>query len=585
MAHFRPQRDCATDFSGRAGSTGKSRFRIGFAPEFRVREAMSVKHNPSSRVDVVIVGAGFAGMYLLHRLRGLGFSARVFETATGVGGTWYWNRYPGARCDVESMQYSYSFSEELQQEWNWPERFSAQPDILEYANHVADRFDLRRDIEFETTVISARFDEGDNRWQIETDGGAKISARFCIMATGCISSAQIPDFEGLSEYQGETYHTGNWPHEGVDFTGRRIAVIGTGSSGIQAIPVLAGQAEHVTVFQRTPNYSLPCKNGPVTPEYARSWKANYAALREEQRYTAKGNIRELNDEPALSVSAAARARIYRKRWEAGGAAFLSAFNDLLIDAQANETAAEFVRDRIRDIVHDPDIAERLAAKGYPIGTKRICIDSGYFETFNRDNVALVDIGDKPIERITLRGLIANGRSFEFDAIVFATGFDAMTGTLFKVDIQGRGALSLRQKWAAGPRTYLGVMSAEFPNLFMITGPGSPSVLSNMMVSIEQHVDWVTQSLLHMRDRDLETMEPTLSAEDDWVEHVNVVAHKTLFPLAASWYMGANIPSKPRIFMPYIGGVGKYRRICEAVVADGYRGFQFHASAARIAAAE
>ena len=546
---------------------------------------MSIKPSPPSSVDAVIVGAGFAGLYLLHRLRGLGFSTRVFETGAGVGGTWYWNRYPGARCDVESMQYSYSFSEELQQEWNWPERFAAQPDILEYANHVADRFDLRRDIEFETTVVSARFDEVRNRWVVETDRKETILARHCIMATGCISTAQIPDFKGLSDFQGETYHTGNWPHDGVDFTGQRIAVIGTGSSGIQAIPVLAEQAEHVVVFQRTPNYSLPCKNGAMTPEYARSWKDNYPALREEQRHTAKGNIRELNDEPAFSVSAAARRRIYQKRWKVGGAAFLSAFNDLLVDAQANETAAEFVRDRIRDIVRDPDIAELLAAKGYPIGTKRICIDSGYFETFNRDNVALVDIGDRPIERITPRGLIANGRAFEFDAIVFATGFDAMTGTLFKVDIQGHGAISLRRKWAAGPRTYLGVMSAEFPNLFMITGPGSPSVLSNMMVSIEQHVDWVTQSIVHMRARNLETMEPTLAAEDDWVDHVNVVAHKTLFPLAASWYMGANIPGKPRIFMPYIGGVGKYRRICDEVVADNYRGFRFQAGAARVAAAE
>lgn len=535
--------------------------------------------------DVVIVGAGFSGLYLLHRLRGLGFSTRVFEKGSDVGGTWYWNRYPGARCDVESMQYSYSFSEELQQEWNWSERFSAQPEILEYAGHVADRFDLRRDIDFDTSVTSAHFDENQRCWTVETDSGEAITARFCIMATGCISTAQTPDIEGLSDYQGATYHTGHWPHEGVDFTGQRIAVIGSGSSGIQTIPVVAEQAAHVTVFQRTPNYSLPSQNGPMTEEYARSWKDNYADLREEQRHTAKGNIRELNNESALKVTEARRAEMYQKRWDIGGAAFLSSFNDLLVDRAANETAAEFVRNQIRSIVKDPETAELLAAKDYPIGTKRICIDSGYYETFNRDNVELVDISEKPIERMTAGGLTANDRSFEFDSIIFATGFDAMTGTLFKVDLQGRGGATLPQKWDAGPRTYLGLMTTDFPNLFMITGPGSPSVLSNMMVSIEQHVDFVVDSIVHMRDKNLEIMEPQLDAEDNWVEHVNEVAHTTLFPLAASWYMGANIPGKPRIFMPYIGGVGRYRKICDEVVAEGYKGFRFDDKASQAAAAE
>lgn len=535
--------------------------------------------------DVVIVGAGFSGLYLLHRLRGLGFSTRVFEKGSDVGGTWYWNRYPGARCDVESMQYSYSFSEELQQEWNWTERFSAQPEILEYAGHVADRFDLRRDIDFDTSVTSARFDEGQRRWTVETDSGEKVTARFCIMATGCISTAQTPDIEGLPDYHGATYHTGHWPHEGIDFTGQRIAVIGSGSSGIQTIPVVAEQAAHVTVFQRTPNYSLPSQNGPMTDEYARSWKDNYAALREEQRHTAKGNIRELNNESALKVTEERRAEMYQKRWDIGGAAFLSSFNDLLVNKDANETAAEFVRNQIRTMVKDPETAELLAAKDYPIGTKRICIDSGYYETFNRDNVELVDISDTPIERMTPNGLVADGRAFEFDSIIFATGFDAMTGTLFKVDLQGRGGATLPKKWDAGPRTYLGLMTTGFPNLFMITGPGSPSVLSNMMVSIEQHVDFVVDSIVHMRDENLEIMEAQLDAEDNWVEHVNEVAHTTLFPLAASWYMGANIPGKPRIFMPYIGGVGRYRKICDEVVAEGYKGFSFDGSAAQAAAAE
>ncbi|MBT5107418.1 MAG: NAD(P)/FAD-dependent oxidoreductase [Rhodospirillaceae bacterium] len=536
------------------------------------------------KCDVVIVGAGFAGLYLLHRLRGLGFSTRVFETGSGVGGTWYWNRYPGARCDVESMQYSYSFSEELEQEWWWPEKFSAQPDILAYANHVADRFDLRRDIDFDTTVTSAHFDEGKRRWAMETATGEQISARFCIMATGCISTAQTPDFEGLSNYKGATYHTGNWPHDGVDFTGQRIAVIGTGSSGIQAIPVLAEQADHVTVFQRTPNYSLPTQNQPMTAEYAQSWKDNYPALREEQRHTGKGSIRDLNDESALAVSAEDRDAMYTKRWAVGGTGFLSAYNDLIFSREANETAAEFVRNQIRATVRDPQVAERLVAKDYPIGAKRICVDSGYFETYNRDNVALVDISEAPIERITDSGLVVQDQSFDFDAIVFATGFDAMTGTLFKIDIQGRAGAELRTKWDAGPRTYLGLMCESFPNMFMITGPGSPSVLSNMIVSIEQHVDLVTDTLVHMRDRNLVVMEPTLEAEDDWVEEVNAAAYKTVYPAAASWYMGANIPGKPRIFMPYIGGVGVYRKICEKMVADGYKGFRFE-SDANAAAAE
>ncbi|MBT3532685.1 MAG: NAD(P)/FAD-dependent oxidoreductase, partial [Rhodospirillaceae bacterium] len=395
--------------------------------------------------DVVIVGAGFSGLYLLHRLRGLGYSVRVFEAGDDVGGTWYWNRYPGARCDVESMQYSYSFSEELQQEWDWSERFSAQPEILEYANHVADRFDLRRGIEFSTTVTAAHFNEESQRWTVTTDKGESLSAQFCVMATGCISAAQTPEFEGLADYRGTTYHTGNWPHEEIDFTGKRIAVIGTGSSAIQAIPVLAEQAEHVTVFQRTPNYSLPSRNGPMTEDYANSWKDNYAALREEQRHTPKGALGEFRNISGIGAADDERATAYEERWDRGGSALLGSYRDMLVDESVNETAAEFVRDKIRTIVKDPQVAELLAAKGYPIGTKRICIDSGYFETFNRDNVALVDLNDTPIDRITPNGLATTGRSFDFDAIVFATGFDAMTGTLFKIDIQGLGGATLRNK--------------------------------------------------------------------------------------------------------------------------------------------
>ena len=546
---------------------------------------MSQDKGSQNSVDVVIVGAGFSGLYLIHRLRNEGYSLRVFERGDGVGGTWYWNRYPGARCDVESMQYSYSFDEQLQQDWHWPEKFSAQPDILEYANHVADRFDLRKEIEFETAVTAANFDEAAGRWRVETDKGEKVSARFFIMATGCISTAQIPDIAGLSSYQGNTYHTGKWPHEKVDFTGQRIAVIGTGSSGIQAIPVLAEEAAHLTVFQRTANYSLPAQNMTMTPEYEGEWKDDYRARRMEMRNTPQGSLKDLNDEPALAVSEDRRREVYTERWATGGATLLGAFNNLLIDQESNDTAAAFVRQQIRKTVKDPATAELLCPKDHPIGTKRICIDSGYYQTFNRDNVELVDIKKSPIERITATGLIANDHAFEFDSIVFATGFDAMTGTLFNVDIRGRGDQALKDKWYAGPRTYLGLMSEAFPNMFMITGPGSPSVKGNMLNSLEQHVDFVTDSILHMRERGFALMEPTREAEDDWVDHVQETANRTLFPRANSWYMGANIPGKPRLFMPYIGGVGRYRQICEEKVESGYEGFRFDADPAQAAAAE
>ena len=536
-------------------------------------------------VDAVIVGAGYSGLYLLHRLRGLGFTTRVFERGGGVGGTWYWNRYPGARCDVESMQYSYSWDEDLQQEWSWPEKFSAQPDILGYFNHVADRFDLRKDIDFDTSVTAAHFDEDSQRWTIETDTGERVSAQFFIMATGCISTANMPDIDGLPDYQGNTYHTGHWPHEKVDFTGQRIAVIGTGSSGIQSIPILAAEAAHLTVFQRTPHYSVPSRNVPLTPEYERLWKDQYQARRAAMRYAGGGSYKESNDIPTFSVSEEERREIFEKRWTMGGFAFLGSFNDLLVDEAANETAAEFTREQVRRIVKDPAKAEILAPKTYPIGTKRLCVDTNYYETYNRDNVELIDISGGPIERITADGLVANGRDFRFDSIIFATGFDAMTGTLFKVDIRGRDNLALKDKWHAGPRNYLGLMSESFPNLFTITGPGSPSVKGNMATSMEQHVDFVTDCLIHLRGHGFDVIEPELEAENKWVDHVQEVANGTLFPRANSWYMGANIPGKPRLFMPYIGGVGTYRKICEEVVAEGYRGFRLQAEQAAVAAAE
>jgi cyclohexanone monooxygenase len=522
--------------------------------------------------DVVIVGAGFGGMYMLHRLRGLGLSAVVFDVAGGVGGTWYWNRYPGARCDVESMQYSYSFSDELQQEWEWSEVFAGQPEILRYANFVADRLDLRCDMRFETRVTGAVFNEATNRWTVRTDRGDTVSAKYTIMATGCLSAARIPDFPGLDSFKGKTYHTGHWPHKLVDFTGLRVGVIGTGSSAIQSIPVIAAQAAHVTVFQRTPNFSIPSRNGPMPADYAQAWKSAYPNKRAEARLTRNGILANPNDLSAIDTPEVERLTIYEQRWASGGTTFMAAFNDLIFNKASNDTAAEFVRGKIREMVKDPAKADLLAPTSHPIGTKRICVDTDYYLTYNQPNVDLVDIRDTPIESLTPDGLCVGATEYEFDAIVFATGFDAMTGALTRMGIVGRHGEKLADKWEAGPRTYLGLMTAGFPNMFMITGPGSPSVLSNMMVSIEQHVDWIADCLSHLTDRQLDCIESSLSAENAWVDHVNEVAHTTLYPSAASWYMGANIKGKPRVFMPYIGGVGAYRKKCDQVAADGYKDF-------------
>jgi cyclohexanone monooxygenase len=522
--------------------------------------------------DAIIVGAGFSGLYMLHRLRALGLSVRVYEQGSDVGGTWYWNRYPGARCDVESMQYSYSFSAELQQEWDWSERYASQPEILRYARHVAERFDLRRDISFNTRVTAAAFDAADSRWTVTLDSGRAIRAQFVIMATGCLSNARMPDFPGLASFSGKTYHTGHWPHEGVDFSGLSVGVIGTGSSAIQSIPVIAAQAKHVTVFQRTPNYSIPARNAPLTDEARAWWRANYPELRQRARTEMRnGIVSEIPEKGALDDDDAMRIATYEQRWERGGLTFMSTYNDLIVAQAANDTAAAFVRRKIGEIVKDPNVAKLLQPTTYPIGTKRICIDTDYFETFNRDNITLVDIRSAPIERLTPEGLVAGGTAYALDAIVFATGFDAMTGSFAKIDIQGREG-TLNAKWAAGPKTYLGLMVAGFPNMFIITGPGSPSVLSNMIVSIEQHVDWIADCLSYLRARGIECIEPQQDAEDKWVAHVNEVAHGTLYPQAASWYMGANIPGKPRVFMPYIGGLPAYRRICDEVAAQGYEGF-------------
>ena len=522
--------------------------------------------------DAVVVGAGFAGMYMLQSLRRAGFSVRVFEAGSGVGGTWYWNRYPGARCDVESMEYSYAFSDELQQEWKWTERYPAQPEILRYANHVADRFDLRKDIRFETRVVVATFDEHADRWTVRTDDGAEVFARFVIMATGCLSSANTPNIDGIDTFEGETYHTGRWPHERVDFTGKRVAVIGTGSSGIQAIPMIAEEAADLTVFQRTPNYSVPAGNKPLDPELQAAIKENYADFRARNRTMpfAFGSNTPLGETSALDADPDELERDLQTRWERGGFALLWGYGDFGTNRDANEKAAAFVRRKIRETVHDPAVAELLSPTQV-IGCKRLCLDTKYFETFNRPNVHLVDVSRRRIERMTPRGLVTGGEEYEFDAIVFATGFDAMTGSLLSIDIRGRNGKTLREKWSAGPRTYLGLGVAGFPNLFTISGPGSPSVLTNMIVSIEQHVEWIADCLTYLRDRGCGRIEANEQAENEWVDHVNAVADTTLYPTCNSWYLGSNVPGKTRVFMPLVG-FPPYVEKCNDVAAKGYEGF-------------
>jgi cyclohexanone monooxygenase len=521
--------------------------------------------------DVLIVGAGFSGLYLLHRLRQRGLQAHLVDRAPSVGGTWYWNRYPGCRCDVESMTYSYSFDEELEQEWSWSTRYAGQPEILRYLNHVADRFDLRRDIQLETSVTAAQWDEDASLWRVITNHG-EVTARWFVMATGCLSVPNPPRFPGLDSFDGAWYHTTAWPEDGVDFTGQRVGIIGTGSTAIQTIPQVAAQAEHLTVFQRTPNFSIPAWNGPMDPAAEAARKSIYRETRATARRGPTGDIWPASTSKALAVSAEEREAEYERRWHQGSFSFLSAFDDITTDEAANETAAEFVRNKIRATVTDPAVAELLCPYDHPLGTKRLCVDTDYYATYNRPNVTLVDIKDAPIEEITEAGLITGGTEYAFDSLIFATGFDSMTGALLAVDIRGRNDQSLRDLWANGPHSYLGLTVHGFPNLFTMTGPGSPSVLSNMMTAIEQHVEWVDECIGHLTDQHQTTIEATADAQANWDQLVHDEAYATLYPRAASWYMGANIPGKPRVFLPYIGGVGKYTEICADVASNDYRGF-------------
>ncbi|MGK0478953.1 MAG: cyclohexanone monooxygenase [Ilumatobacter sp.] len=536
-------------------------------------EVTTNANSATATYDAVIVGAGFAGMYMLHKMRGLGMTARVFDAAEGVGGTWYWNRYPGARCDVMSHDYSFSFDDELQQEWEWSEKYATQPEILRYANHVADRYELWPDMQFETRIASAAFDDDANRWSVLTDQGEVISAQHVVMATGTLSAAKEPDLPGCETFAGETYMTSKWPHEGVDFTGKTVGIIGTGSSAIQSIPIIAEQAAHLTVFQRTPNFSLPAGNCPTEVAFITDLKKRYPSYRQEAKESFFGVPVEVTEECALEAKQSERNAKYQAGWDTGSlVGVLGAYADLLFDKEANDTAAEFVREKVRATVNDPELAELLCPDDYPFGTKRPCLDTGYYETFNSEDVRLVDLRKTPLVSMDGAGISTTDEHFDFDVVVYATGFDAMTGAVTRVDISGVGGKKLVDEWVGGPQNYLGLCVAGFPNFYVVTGPGSPSVLSNMMVSIEQHVEWISDLMEYMRDNDKSTIDPTPDAQEEWVRHVAEAGDSTLYPLANSWYMGANVPGKPRVFLPYIGGCGPYRETCDEIAADGYRGF-------------
>lgn len=537
-------------------------------------DAMPPKQFATGTYDAIIIGAGFSGLYQLHKLRDeLGLSVRVFEMGGGIGGTWYWNRYPGARCDSESYYYCYSFNKEVEQEWEWTQRYPEHSEIRKYLNFVADRLDLKRDIQLDTRVTSAAFADATNTWTVRTEKGEIYVAPFLITAVGCLSTANVPKLKGLEAFKGQWYHTGAWPHEGVDFTGKRVGQIGTGSTGIQAAPVIAEQAEHLTVFQRTANYSIPARNAPVTYSDIKLTRDNYDDIWRRARASTNGHPFTVSERSALSVSDKEREELYEKAWKRGGLRFRATFSDVLSNAKANDTASNFLRRKIKEVVKDPKIAEMLTPHDHGFATKRPPIDTNYFETFNRDNVDLVDIKREPIVEVMDKGIRTTEREYELDIIVFATGFDALTGPLLALNIAGSKGYELKEAWATGPRTYLGLQTPHFPNLFTITGPGSPSVLCNMPIAIEQHVDWITNCIRDLRAKGLKRIEAKPDAAERWVDHVNEAANATLLPMASSsWYLGANVPGKPRVFMPYAGGFARYAGICKEVAEGGYRGF-------------
>ena len=527
------------------------------------------------KTDVVVVGGGFAGLYMLHRLRQAGFASRVFEAGPDVGGTWYANRYPGARCDVESIDYSYSFDESIQHDWHWSERYATQPEILRYLNFVADRLDLRSDITFDTRVTAASFDAETDRWHVVTDTGEVVDARCLVLGVGNLSAVKAPDIAGVDDFAGTLLHTSAWPLEGFDVSGKRVGVVGTGSTGVQIVPMLAKDAEHLTVFQRTPAFSVPARNRLMESGEFAAFKGRYAEHRAKARSTGSGTVLRATGKMTFDVDEAERQTAFNEQWEKGGMDFLATFNDLLINRKANDVAADFVRTAIAQTVEDPEVANSLMPTDYPIGAKRLCLNTDFYETFNQPNVKLVDLRRNPIDRIVADGVKTRDAHHPLDVLVLATGFDAITGPILRIDIRGADGTSIRDAWATGPLTCLGIMSAGFPNLFFIAGPGSPAVLTNVVASIEQHVDWIANAIVALRDRGATRMEPRPEEVDAWVARVNGIAEATLFTQGASWYMGANVPGKPRVFMPYAGGLPSYREFCDTEAANGYPRFAFH----------
>lgn len=529
--------------------------------------------NGEQPLDAVVVGAGFAGLYALHKLRAQGLSVQVLEAAPELGGTWYFNRYPGARCDVESVDYCYSFSEELQQRWNWTEKYATQTEILRYLNWVADELDLRRDIAFDTRVVSAVFDDATSRWTVTTDTGRTTTPRFVLMATGPLSDAMTPDFPGLDTFAGEVHHTAHWPHDPVDFSGKRVAVVGTGSSGIQSIPLIAEQAAQLTVFQRTPNYSVPAGNRPLSEEDLDTIKDGYGERRRLSWRSGGGSPHITASKPAMEHTAEERRAAFEKRWDLGGVLYSKTFPDQMTDPAANEAAHMFYQEKVRAVIDDPAVADLLIPTDHPIGTKRICTDSNYFQTFNQPHVTLVSVRDTPIVAVDDTGIRTTDAHYDLDVIVLATGFDALTGALAKIDIVGRGGVSLREDWSRGPRTYLGLGIDGFPNLFTISGPGAPAVLANMVLHAEAQVNWIAEAITYLDGHGYAAIEATEDAVEEWGAELARLADATLFTKANSWYMGANVPGKPRGFMLFIGGFATYNQICAEVAAAGYKGFE------------
>ena len=534
----------------------------------------------TSRFDAIVIGAGFSGLYALHRLRELGVRTLVLEAAEDVGGTWLFNRYPGARCDIESIEYSYSFSDEIQQEWVWTETMPAQPEIEAYLHFVADKLDLRRDVRFNTRVTAMTFDEAAGEWVVDTQAGESLVASFVVAASGILSVPLDPDFPGMETFTGASLFTGHWPKEGFDLSGKRVGVIGTGSTGVQLIPVVAEEAQHLTVFQRSPAYTLPWEVRPFDDGELDELKANYAEIRAAQRQHAVGAARlsafsVLFDMMAKPPLKSASREDQLRAIEEGGVMGALSWGDVFFDIEANRMAAKLYGEAVGRIVKDPETAASLTPS-HPFGCKRPIIDQGYYETFNRDNVTLVDLRKGPIVAITPTGIRTAEGDHDLDVIIYATGFDAMTGALSRINVHGRDRLSLADFWSSeGPYTYLGIAVAGFPNLFIVQAPGSPSAATNFVAALEQHIEWIGDCIAYLRDNGYRTIEALPDAQHEWIEHTTALVAPTVLvdPSCNSWYNGGNVPGKKRMYMGYTAGIPEYRRRCDEIAGAGYTGFK------------